>query len=323
MCVPTASENLCYSNPVILEPMARVFAAADIGSNTAHLLVAATDGELVMRLDNVNEWIALGEVVARKGEIPVENANELVNAMKEFRRVAGMHSASGLYVFATEALRSAKNSKAVIKRIKEEAGVEVEIISPRREAELSLRGILLDAAGLNPGLLFEVGGGSAQIAKLHDGEILAEESIQLGTGKLIAESGLRNPCPPDALGVANRIVAERLKACPVQPESGQVAVVSGGVARGLWRALHPDGEKKLCIEEIDYLLWAAARLPVDRIVDRFDVKTKRAGTLLAGALIYSALMKRFGVRELIVSEFGVREGAILELSRGKMKPCPV
>ena len=45
--------------------MTRTFAAADIGSNTAHLLVARTDGEIVMRVDNLNEWIPLGEQVAR------------------------------------------------------------------------------------------------------------------------------------------------------------------------------------------------------------------------------------------------------------------
>jgi exopolyphosphatase/guanosine-5'-triphosphate,3'-diphosphate pyrophosphatase len=304
-------------------PMARVFAAADIGSNTAHLLVAATDGELVMRLDNVNEWIALGEVVARYGEIPPSSADDLIAAMTEFRRVAAGRGALGLYVFATEALRSAGNSKEVIKRIKTEAGVEVELISPRREAELSLTGVLLDTHSANPGLLFEVGGGSAQIAKMSEGEILAEESLKLGTGRLIAESGLKNPCPPDVFGAATRLVQGRLDACPIQPEDGQIAVVSGGVARGLWRALHPDGEKRLAVEEIEYLLWSTARLPVDRIVDRFDVKTKRAGTLLAGALIYSALMRRFRLRELVVSEFGVREGAILEMARGKIKPCPV
>jgi len=58
----------------------RVFAAADIGSNTAHLLVAATDGSLVMRIDNYNEWIPLGEVVTRVGSIPKEVTQDLVDS---------------------------------------------------------------------------------------------------------------------------------------------------------------------------------------------------------------------------------------------------
>lgn len=303
--------------------MARVYAAADIGSNTAHLLVAATEGDLVMRLDNLNEWIQLGEMVARTGSISEESVDQLIAAVHEFKRVAAARKASGLYVFATEALRAASNSSSVLKRIKSETDIVVDLILPRREAELSLNGVLLDCADANPGILFEVGGGSAQIAKVHGGEILDEESLPLGTGRLIAESGLRNPCPPDALGIATRLIQDRLDRCLIPAEEGQIAVVSGGVARGLWRAIHPDGEKYLALEELDYIAWATSRLSVERIVDRFDVKAKRAGTLLIGALIYSALMRRFRLRELVVSEFGVREGAVLDLGRGKMKACPV
>jgi exopolyphosphatase / guanosine-5'-triphosphate,3'-diphosphate pyrophosphatase len=104
---------------------------------------------------------------------------------------------------------------------------------------------------------------------------------------------------------------------------GARGVASGGVARGLWRAIHPDGEKRLFKEELDYIIWAATRLPVDRIVARFTVKQKRAQTLLPGALVYRALMEHFGLAEIAISEFGVREGAILEMARGKIPACPV
>jgi exopolyphosphatase/guanosine-5'-triphosphate,3'-diphosphate pyrophosphatase len=67
--------------------------------------------------------------------------------------------------------------------------------------------------------------------------------------------------------------------------------------------------------ELDYLAWAASRLTIDRIVNRFSVKQKRAGTLLSGALVYAALMDHFGLDEIAISEFGIREGAILEMFR--------
>ena len=54
-----------------------------------------------------------------------------------------------------------------------------------------------------------------------------------------------------------------------------------------------------------------------RIIERFDVKPKRAGTLLAGALVYGELMRHFGCPMLHLSEFGVREGAVLEMANGQ------
>ena len=296
--------------------MASVLAAADIGSNTAHLLVAATDGQLVMRIDNVNEWIPLGEEVARFGEIPKERIDELVSAIREFKRVSVLRAAKSLYIFATEAMRAASNRDAVLRRIKSDTGVQVDVISPQREAELSMRGIRLDTRGVDANLMFEVGGGSAQIAGLAGDKMTAELSLPIGTGRIIAMSGLTNPCPPDAVIAARRLISEQLKAQAFTSEGGE-AIACGGVARGLWRALHPDGEKELSLEEIDYVSWSTARLSVPRIIERFDVKPKRAGTLLAGALVYGELMRYFDCKNLHLSEFGVREGAVLEMASGQ------
>lgn len=302
--------------------MPRIFAAADIGSNTAHLLVAATEGELVMRIDNFNEWIPLGETVAKLREIPKENVQQLVTAVKEFRRVALNKQAEGLYVFATEAMRAARNHEAVLKKIQSETGVKVEIISPTREAELSLRGTLLDTRHYGCDMLFEVGGGSAQIGRIQKGKLIEEESLRLGTGRIIAECDLRTPCPDYARQAADNYIDSMLEFGHIEGK-GTRAVASGGVARGLWRALHPDSEKVITIEELDYVIWATSRLPVDRIVARFNVKQKRAGTLLPGALVYRALLQRFGLSEMVVSEFGIREGAVLEMAAGRMGRCPV
>ncbi len=294
--------------------MIRTYAAADIGSNTAHMLVAATDGEIVMRIDNVNEWIALGEVVARKGEIPKEHADQLVLAMKEFRRVSESKKVRKLYVFATEAMRIASNHVEVLKRIDKEAGVKVEIISSDKEAEFSFRGVQLDTRNYEPSLMIEVGGGSAQIAEVNGDQMGQRCSLKLGSGRIIAESNLMNPCTEMALKAAQRYIRSELQRCELKHEGG-IAVLSGGVARGLWRAIHPDGEKVIHKYEIEYLLRSVKDLPVDRIISRFSVKQKRAGTLLPGSLVYLELMKHFHIDTVVVSEFGVREGAVLEMAK--------
>ena len=296
--------------------MNRVFAAADIGSNTAHLLVAATDGDLVMRLDNYNEWIGLGEIVARRGEVPRESVEQLAQTLGEFRRVAAAREAGGLYVFATEAIRKARNAEAALKRIHDESGVRVEIIPPKREAELSLRGVGLDTRNLGADLMFEVGGGSAQVGRIGKRGFDEEQSLPLGTGRVIAESSLAYPTPKLARQAAQTYIDRTLDRLTIKPK-GKLAVASGGVARGLWRVLHPDGEKTVVREELDFLIWATSRLPIDRMVSRFSVKSKRASTLLPGAMVYRALMERFGLDSFVVSEFGIREGAILEMADGR------
>lgn len=297
--------------------MSKVLAAADIGSNTVHLLVAETDGKKVRRLENRSEWIALGETVARLGHIPPGHADNLVQILREFRQVAGAYRAADFYVFATEAVRAAENHDQVLERIRKETKLVVDVISPRSEAEFSLRGSRLDS-DVGPDLtFFEVGGGSAQIASVADGEIVAEYSLPLGTGRIVAESGLSNPCPPEAIETARQFVRAHLRSLP-ELARRPVAVASGGVVRGLWRAVHPDGEPTLAREELRYLGWAAARLNVERAAARFNCKIKRAATLLPGALVYEELLGAAGFEETRVSEFGVREGAVLSMAQGKV-----
>jgi len=89
--------------------MGRVLATADIGSNTAHLLVADVTGDRMKRLANLSEWLSLGEVVSRLGRIPKPLEDQLVTSLAGFKRAATQLKAERLYVFATEAMRQAEN----------------------------------------------------------------------------------------------------------------------------------------------------------------------------------------------------------------------
>jgi len=301
-----------------LNSMARILASADVGSNTAHLLIARTDGKGITRLDNRNDWIALGEVVARMGTIPNAHVARIIATLRRFKETATKALAEEMIVFATEAMRSAANSKQVLDTIREKTGIKVKLISHQEEAYLGLRGALLDAPKADQAMLFEVGGGSAQVAVCTRGRITQEASLPIGTGRLIVEANLTNPCSEEALKLASDIVSKALENCQVDAPS-EVTVASGGVGRGIWRALHPDGDKTLHRKEIEYLLWSTANLSVPTIEARFNVKQRRAETLVPGALVYLALMDKFGKESIVVSEYGVREGAILELAQGKMK----
>jgi|CXWL01.1.fsa_nt_gi exopolyphosphatase/guanosine-5'-triphosphate,3'-diphosphate pyrophosphatase len=292
--------------------MARVFATADIGSNTVHLLIAEAENGRAIRIENQSEWLALGEAVARTGEIPLDRADLLVQMLRDHEITALRCKAERLYVFATEAMRASKNGVKVIKRIRAETGIEVDIISPRREAELSLKGVTMDAPS-QLGMLLEVGGGSAQIAICVNKTIEAEYSLPIGTGRLQADLRLTQPTTPECVSDLHDTVLQSLSKIP-KHEIARTTVASGGIARGLWRALHPDGDQVIALQEIEFLEWTCAPLSRDQIGRRFGVKSKRAAAMLPGAVVYGAVLRHFGATEMFVSEYGVREGAILEMA---------
>lgn len=293
--------------------MPRVLAAADIGSNTAHLLVAEVQGDRFKRLANVSEWLSLGEVVSREGHLPSGVVDQLVATVTSFQRVAQEKGSEDLYFFATEAMRSAANHREVLKTIRQRTGVEIDIVSPQREAELTLRGVRADCAGESPFLVVEMGGGSMQVALCTASGLVKDTSLPIGTGVLIARAGLEQPATLAGGEALQSIVAQAVDSLGARWSTRRL-VVAGGVARGIWRALHADGDRTLHLREFDHLAWSSARLTLPHVVARFRVKPKRAQTLYPGSVAYAAVLRWAGHDSVRVSEYGVREGAVLELA---------
>lgn len=291
--------------------MSQLLAAIDIGSNTVHMLVAEVTPSGVRRVQNQSEWVSLGEVISREGVIPKKVEQHLVSTVRKYARKAAASGASDIVAFATESLRRVPNSDEVLAKLKAEAGVEVEIITPQREAEYSFRGSLLDAPSWQKLVFCEVGGGSIQIAEVAQGQISSEFSLRAGTGRLIAEVDLTQPASEVQVSRLRQRIHEAFYEFKPQAQ-GFPVLVSGGVARGIWRALHPDGDRYLHRQELEHLIWDTQRLTVEQIVRRYSAKVKRASTLLPGAMIYAHLLETVGSQEMLVSEYGVREGAILE-----------
>lgn len=298
--------------------MPQTFATADIGSNTVHLLIAQTDGKAVVRLDNQSHWLGLGEAVAETGAIDKEKLRELVLALASFKKLAGERGASMLYVFATEAVRKASNHKDILTSISEKSRIDVQIISPQREAELAIRGAMLDSFGEMPTTFFDVGGGSAQIVRMDSFELTDFHSLPLGTGTLRSATKLGDVVTTDDMDRLYAHVDDALE--PVRGHGKSRRLVGGGgVARGVLRALHPDRDRNIERFETEYLERSLIRLTARGAARRFSISTTRSRTLLPGIVVINRLLAMVGLESLLVSEFGIREGAVLEMAEGKIK----
>ncbi|ARU40428.1 hypothetical protein CCB80_04440 [Armatimonadetes bacterium Uphvl-Ar1] len=293
--------------------MGRLIAAADVGSNTAHLLIAHLTETGLKKIVNESDWLSLGEEVSRDGKISAGKRKELTATIERFRRLLDEYKVEGAMFFATEAMRKASNHEEILADIFEKFGIRIDLISPMREAELSYKSSQLDCFGPEPMLMVEAGGGSVQVAYCQDGILERVTSLPIGSGALKARSGMDQPPSDYAINKALEIIQIECDAVANYPSVKRI-VACGGLCRGLWRALHPDGDKTLRVEELDFLAWDCARLEAEVVVDRYDVKINRARTLLAGSLILRHLMGMFGHSEVQMSQYGVREGAILEMS---------
>ena len=300
-------------------------AALDLGTNSFHLLIADVhpDGHFET-IATEKAMLRLGDVVARHGHITDAAADAAVAAVRRFVLMAEAAGATEIQACATSAIRSAANGDAIVDRIDAEAGVEVEVISGHREAELifgAIRGaVLLEPA---PALCFDVGGGSVEIMVGDAGGLMWATSEHLGVGRLTADFVSTDPI---AKHEQNRLRSHLIEV--LEPIAQTVArfspkrfVGSSGTLGDLAHmvaarrkadvpvSLNQLGFTREEFEVVDQQILASTA--DERL--RFDgLEARRVDLITAGSIFLATAMELFGMEEMVISEWALREGIILD-----------
>ncbi|MEM6538384.1 MAG: Ppx/GppA phosphatase family protein [Pseudomonadota bacterium] len=145
----------------------RPYAALDLGTNNCRLLVAHPLGRGFRVIDAFSRIVRLGDGISRTGSISDAAMDRAVDALKVCRDKLNNRNVGRRRLIATEACRIAENGEEFIDRVRNEAGLELEIIDQETEARLSVSGsaslIDRDADGV---VVFDIGGGSTELSWL-------------------------------------------------------------------------------------------------------------------------------------------------------------
>ncbi|RNI33051.1 Ppx/GppA family phosphatase [Rufibacter immobilis] len=165
----------------------RRFALIDLGTNTFHLLIVELDAQGGQQtLYKTKIPVKLGEGGISKGEITSEARERGLKTLAEFREIMNQHQVTVVKATATSALRNASNGPGVVRAIKEHTGIEVEIVSGAREAELIFKGVQQALQiGPKPALVMDIGGGSVEFIIGTDKGILWKKSFEIGAQRLL------------------------------------------------------------------------------------------------------------------------------------------
>ncbi len=166
------------------------FAAIDIGSNAVRILIANVihqNGYATYQKNAlVRVPIRLGEDAFVLNKISPYNIRRLVKAMKAFDLLMQVHEVKKFAAYATSALRSVSNRNDTIEQVLNETGIQIQIISGKKEAEVISRTSFSNF--INPEKIYlyvDVGGGSTEISVYKNGMISDSKSFKVGTVRLI------------------------------------------------------------------------------------------------------------------------------------------
>lgn len=326
-------------------PRAR-YAAVDLGTNNCRLLVAYPNSAGFRVVDAFSRIVRLGERVDADGVLAQPAMDRTMSALAICASKLARNRVAAVRAVATEACRRAANFPEFRLAVRDRTGLELELITAREEARLSLAGCSPLLTASKPwALMFDIGGGSTEVMwlNLRDGaaapilvdsvslpigvvnlserfgdELAAGAAMSLRNYTAIAELVIEGLTDLDLRhGISARIAEGSVQ---MLGSSGTVTTLAG-VALGL---------KRYDRSKVDgTTMPAEAALAVSR---RLAAKTReqlamnpcigieRADLVVSGCAVLEGLCALWPVPNIRIADRGVREGILMDLMAAAPRP---
>ena len=286
-------------------------AAIDIGSNAARLLISevkiSAEGEPVFnKLNLIRVPLRLGFDVFENNEISEEKTIMVMQTMKAYRHLINAYGITYIKACATSAMRDARNAPDIIRKIKMETDITIEVISGEAEASYIYENHIAEKMSKDDAYLYiDVGGGSTELTFFSNEKLVFKESFNIGTIRLlknmVTESHWNN-------------MKDFVKA-KIRNYRSVIAIGSGGNINKVFSLSKKKEGKPLPFELLrDYYKELGGFTLEDRM-RIYKLREDRADVIVPALLIYINIMRWAEAKDIYVPRIGLADGLIQHLYR--------
>jgi exopolyphosphatase/guanosine-5'-triphosphate,3'-diphosphate pyrophosphatase len=287
-------------------------AAIDLGSNALRAVIARRRGDTLEVIKSFREPLRLGEDVFSSGEICLEKMIRTEEAFIKLFHLFTEYNVIDVRALSTSAMRDAKNGQTLIKRIADSTGIELFIINGKEEANL----ITLAVQGqLNlktkTALIMDIGGGSTELIIIKRNQIIAVESFDIGTIRLL---GLDHLKMEEEIKIFIHHMTEFIKN-HIRLKDIDLFAGTGGNLRRIGKIrkkiLRKPSSQIANFNEIHQMEQTLLSMNyVDRL-KKLELDHHRADVLFPALMITHHLMERLKIEKIHLPKVGLKEGIIL------------
>ena len=281
-------------------------AAIDIGSNAARLLITEVEENerglpQFNKLNLVRVPLRLGFDVFETGDIPKTKINKVVETIKAYKHLLNIYEVKYLKACATSAMRDARNSEDIIRKVKMETGIEIRVISGDEEASFIYENHIAENMAKDHSYLYiDVGGGSTELTFFNAGKLVFKESFNIGTIRLLK-------------GQVNESLWDEMKdfiKLGTKGINGIIAIGSGGNINKVFSLSKRKEGKPLTLELLrDYHKELSSFSLEDRM-KQYKLREDRADVILPAIQIYINVMRWANIEEIFVPKIGLADGLV-------------
>jgi exopolyphosphatase/guanosine-5'-triphosphate,3'-diphosphate pyrophosphatase len=289
------------------------FAAIDIGSNAVRLLIAniiETEAGYSYKKDTLLRIpLRLGDDAFINNKLSEKKIKELSQTMLAFRNLLDVFKVSHYLAYATSAMREAENGQEVIKRIKKEANIKIEIITGNIEAKMIYSSHIEQTLDQKKNYVYvDVGGGSTEISFFVKNKVVASHSFNIGTIRMLDNK--------DTEAEWDRM-KEFLKA-KTKNIKPLLAIGTGGNINKLHRLSGEKDATPLTFNKIKSLYNYLNGFSLKDRIQVLDLNQDRADVIIPAAEIYMTVMKYANAKIIYVPKVGLVDGIIVHLIETKL-----
>ncbi len=299
----------------------RRYAVVDVGTNSVKLFVAerSADGEWTTVVDR-SEITRLGEGLAETGRLSDEPADRTVKAIAAMADEARQLGAESIAAVGTAGLRMAADSERFVTAVREQAGLDLEVISGEEESRLAYLAAKA-SVGVGDGTLvvFDTGGGSSQFTFGEGDRVDERFSADVGAVRYTERFGLDREVDEETLAAAREAIAADLSRLDGRPAPDALIGIGGAVTNLTAVKLEladydPDAVRGTVLEagEVERQIELYRTRSADQRREIVGLQPKRAEVILAGACIVRTVLDKLGRDSLTASDRGLRHGLMLE-----------
>lgn len=283
------------------------YALIDIGSNSIRLNVYNKDN--IQKEVFSKKYMAGLAGFVEDGELSDKGIKKLMKVLSAQKMLLDYLPIDEIFVFASASLRNVKNGADIIKKVKKELNLNIDLISESDEAFYGAEGMKM-TYDFDEFYTVDIGGGSTEICYLEDMEIKEKSFLKAGSLSMFRDY-VENTLPSvRAYDQMIEDLDEMLeKNLPVH--KGAKLVASGGTARALgniFEELDNDDDKEYTIDDVKNYIYEMIDNNKKLIRTTVMVVPERLHSIVPGAIMLYRILNHLNIDKVYVSKLGVREG---------------